>query len=495
LSAVAAAFERLGIAPTRDVKTIKRAYAVALKAIDQASEREAFEQLRQAYEQVLARAARVGDVDEDWDGEDEQDDDQDDQGASDTSEGDVPIAPSGDPRRPVVPPLLPVQPHMVPATPTLDDAHQALHDWIDRLRDAAAGAATAVLEAALADPRLLHLDSHAQLEAQVADLLHGDPAGRIVLFDTAAQRFHWIDRNARPIASAAAAHWISRVVNQDLQWRAQALAERALQQQALQTVTRMATPQPEELRRFASAIESMASDFPDWFALHLEPSGHANLPAWQAAHAKLAPLWARKAERQQRCIGVLRKAMNLLVGGFLLQLLAAAMPPAWQTKLAPLWARDAERKQRRVSALRRAMNLLVGLFVLLGIAIALSGVTDRLRGIHAPSAAANSSKPGIGTPSTAPEPVLAYEFTGAVTHDSCEGAEEFVHESNWLQVGDGDAVALLATRAMRCQDKGLWLRKDDTLMACLRAERAAALGASRAEDARQCLRLEPASRR
>ena len=54
------AFERLRIAPTRDARTIKRAYAVALKAIDQASEREAFERLRQAYEQALAWAARVG---------------------------------------------------------------------------------------------------------------------------------------------------------------------------------------------------------------------------------------------------------------------------------------------------------------------------------------------------------------------------------------------------------------------------------------------------
>jgi hypothetical protein len=78
-----------------------------------------------------------------------------------------------------------------------------------------------------------------------------------------------------------------------------------------------------------------------------------------------------------------------------------------------------------------------------------------------------------------------------VTLDSRESAEEFAHESNWLQVGDSDAAALRATRATRRQDKGLWSRKDDTLMACLRAERAAASGAGRPEDAPHCLPSKP----
>ena len=60
----AAAFGRLGIAPTRDIRSIKRAYALALKAIDQASEREAFERLREAYEQALAWAAAADDAGE-----------------------------------------------------------------------------------------------------------------------------------------------------------------------------------------------------------------------------------------------------------------------------------------------------------------------------------------------------------------------------------------------------------------------------------------------
>lgn len=449
---LSAAFERLGIAPARDVKTIKRAYAVALKAIDQASEREAFERLRQAYEQALAWAARAeetDDEDEERDEEIEQDHegdhgDHDDQGAPGTPDNAEPSAPHADPRRMNAPPPLaspPGPPTVVTTSP--DEARKALRHWTDQLRDAPPASVMAVLEAALADPRLLHLDSHAQLEASIADLLHTDPTGRAVLFDTAAARFHWTDRNARPFASNDAVHWISRVINQGLQWQAQKPSALDLQRKALNTVTHVASPDAEQTRRFAEVLADMAGDFPDWFALHLGTQGHAHLKAWQAVQARLAPRWARQDERKERYFGTRKKTVSTLIGGF---------------------------------------------FVLLLVTAVLSGVMNRMVGNHAaPAVVAAVSNDRLRAPAVTPDPVLAYEFTGAVTRDSCESAEEFVHESNWLEVDDSDAVALLATRAMRCQDKGLWSRKNDTLMTCLRAERAAALGAGRSEDALRCL--------
>lgn len=454
MSAVIAAFQRLGMAPTRDVKSIKRAYAVALKTINQASEREAFERLRQAYELALAWAARADDACEDRENEDYQGDqegDWDEHGESDTLGHRVPAATPVDPDRMDSPSPLAPSPVSVPAahvvvTPRPDEARQALQQWADRLRVAAPEDVVAVFEAALADPRLMHLDCHAQLEARIADLLHDAPAGRSALFDRAALHFHWTDRNARPIAGAAAAEWISRVVNQGLQWHAQAPAAIGLQQQALDMATRVASPEPEQARRFAEVLADMARDFPDWFTLHLGTQGHAHLPAWLALHAKLAPRWARHADRNQRYFGTRGKTVSTLLGGF---------------------------------------------FVLLLVTAVVSGLTARMVGSPAPRAVGlgdTNTKVAAGAPPAAPEAVLAYEFTGAVTAESCESAEEFVHESNWLQVGDIDAVALLATRAMRCQDKGLWSRKDDTLMTCLRAERAAALNAGRPEDAPRCLR-------
>lgn len=467
MSAVTTAFEHLGIAPTRDVRTIKRAYAVALKAIDQTHEREAFERLRQAYEQALAWAARGEEEEEEEEQEDDEEDsdEEEDGGHRDDEAPAGTHAPAGpetpDAPAPFAPP--PAQspapfappPAQSPAAPVRppqrpDETRQALQHWSTQLRDAAPGAVAALLEEALTDPRLLHLDSHAQLEARIAGLLHENPAGRAVLFDTAARRFHWTDRNARPIASTQAAQWISRVINQGLQWQAQTPAAIALQQQALATVARVPSPQAEQTRRFAEVLEHLASDFPDWFALHLDAQGHAHLPAWQAVHAKLAPRWSRQAARRERYFGTPRKTLNTVVGG---------------------------------------------LFVLTLVTALLSGLMNHFLGSQAPPAvAAAPARTGIGAPPATPEPVLAYEFTGAVTRDSCESAEEFVHESNWLQVDDSDAVALLATRAIRCQDKGLWSRKDDTLMACLRAERAAALAAGRPEEAQRCLKLNAAGK-
>lgn len=192
----------------------------------------------------------------------------------------------------------------------------------------------------------------------------------------------------------------------------------------------------------------MARDYPGWFALHLGATGHAHLPAWQASQAIHAPRWAGQAQLKERYFGsTFRDILNTLVGG---------------------------------------------LFILLLVTAVLVGEVRQLLGKHeAPTVAVGNSNAGVGAPAATPEPVLAYEFAGAVTRDSCETVEEFVHDSNWLDVGDNDAVALLATRAMRCQDKEFWSRKDDALMACLRAERGAALGAHRLEDARRCPRLEP----
>src|SRR4051794_39701291 len=81
-------FDRLRLDPTNDIKAIKRAYAVALKAIDQASERESFESLRKAYEQALAWARSRADEDPDMAEPQAQ--------AGDEAEKDTPVSGSPD---------------------------------------------------------------------------------------------------------------------------------------------------------------------------------------------------------------------------------------------------------------------------------------------------------------------------------------------------------------------------------------------------------------
>jgi hypothetical protein len=48
-------WKELGIEPTLDARAIRRAYAIKLKSIDQATELERFERLRAAYSSALAR--------------------------------------------------------------------------------------------------------------------------------------------------------------------------------------------------------------------------------------------------------------------------------------------------------------------------------------------------------------------------------------------------------------------------------------------------------
>lgn len=455
------AFERLGIAPTHDVRTIKRAYAVVLKTIDQASEREAFERLRQAYEQALAWAAQGEDADDDPAGEDEPDQGQ---GRDHEEDQDAPEdTPTRESEATAPPPPAPPSAESASAALSAEASRQALRHWTAQLRDAAPGTAAALLDAALADLRLLHLDSHAQLEARVASLLHDDPRGRAELFEAAALRFHWLERNARPIADMAAAHWISRVVDQGLQWRTQAPSAIARQQQALDTVKQVATPDTAQMRHFAELLAQMAVDHPDWFALHLDRQGHAHWAAWKALQSARASQGESPPEGAAPQLGANGKSGTSGANG---------MRGKW-------------------------VNVLVGgFFMLLLLTAVISGVTKRLIGDRAPpmATAGESANADASASSATAEPVLAYEFTGAVTRDSCASTEEFVHASNWLQVDDDDAVALLATRAMRCQDKGFWSRQSDTLMACLRTERSTALGAGRPEDARRCTAPAPGGR-
>jgi len=62
-------FEFLDIAPTNDPRAIKRAYAIALKRLDQETQAEEFARLRQAYELALAWEGDVPEDFDDWLGE------------------------------------------------------------------------------------------------------------------------------------------------------------------------------------------------------------------------------------------------------------------------------------------------------------------------------------------------------------------------------------------------------------------------------------------
>lgn len=470
-------FDRLGIAPTRDPKQIKRAYALALKAIDQQTEREAFETLRKAYEAALAWLRASGPDDEVV--APEMPDRTVLHASSATGGAGAPGAArddvdprdidhrGGDPRTPpdVPPPDVP-SPNSPPLSPppssTPDAAPRgaptiisnesygasrlAMRQWMTRLLNPQKTPLAEVLDQALADPRLTHLDSRVQLEAQIIEAMYRESAGRAELFQLAAARFGWGERNARPAGNPQQAEWIYRVINQQLLWESLDPQVRAAQQASIDAARAAEPGKRQQVFDRAPALRDFDEGFPEWAELNL-PEGRAD--AWTRAFDALPAGWLRAARTRQRfhpyasriaaCV-----ALAIIVG-----------------------------------------SLLYGMIKPM--------VLDYLR---AQATVAEQGRAAVGKPPAGlEEPVLAYEFTGAVTQDSCETAHEFVHESNWLEIDDADAIALLSTRAMLCQDRKLWPQAVDPLMDCLRAERGAALTAGRTEIPIVCKPKQGASKK
>jgi hypothetical protein len=329
--------------------------------------------------------------------------------------------------------------------------HEAIQEWLNRLFDPREASPAVLLDKALKDVRMAHLDSQSQLEGRIADGLYGRPYGRAALFDAAAQRFGWTARHVNPAGSTAAADWISRVVNQDLQWREQGKAAQASQDAAIKVAAATPSPSRAQAYQHASTLAAIHAKCPEWLALRL-PEGRVR--AWQETHAGMSKLRLRMAALKQRFAG-------------------------------------------NRSKLRRTLVVAVVLILMLQ-GFVQSAINGTLfdSGTSSPSAQVDAGKvPETSDAETPTGPVLAYEFTGAVTKDSCETAHEFVHESNWLDQDDVSANALLTTRVLLCQDQNLWPQASDPLTACLRAERLAALSAGRAEDNKHCAAVQGATKK
>lgn len=495
-------FERLGLEPTREIKSIKRAYAQALKSIDQQHDREGFETLRRAYELATAWAKREEEEDEEDDdveaahdtGSDDREEDSahDSDGSDDANDADriddhgqTDSADLGDrtadnaalthgladelagilgvPPSSILVQLGQPQPDdplkddpafgadAQVADPTPSPAQQAaehlrqeqaesraaLKTWIARLLSPQGEQVDRLLAQALADPRMMHLDSQIELERQIAEAMHETPAGQIDLFDAASARFGWSERNARPQARASTAAWISRVINQTLQWEGQDLAIIAARNNTLKVATRTQKPSQAQAYEYWPLLRSLHQQFPDWLALQLPAD---SLDRWEQAHANISAGWLRIKKWKNKFAGSTSRVLGTL--------------------------------------------MLISFLFALGVPLIKSAVrgftTDTDTTAQQQAAASKPGAPAV------PEPVLAYEFTGAITKDSCDDAHEFIHESNWLEVDDRDASGLLTTRVFLCQDKGLWPEKDDPLVQCLRRARLSALSGATPETLSTC---------
>jgi protein TonB len=346
-------------------------------------------------------------------------------------------------------PPLPIPPAIASVDPvwaSLAASRQAIDEWITRLFKSREKSLSSLLDEALRDERLAHLDSQSQLETQLAEALYKDPEGRAALFDAASQRFGWTSRHVTSIRDAAVAAWISKVINQDLQWHAQQSASRLAQDAALKTAMATGSPSNAAAYKFTPALDQMQDTVPQWLALRISAQ---RLREWHNAHSAISKNWLRWTAVKQHF---------------------APKPP---------------KPRQRFKLTRKVVLTILVSFGVVG--LILSATEGSPPGAPNAKTQTPDQNAAAAAAAKAPSgPVLAYEFTGPVTKDSCDDAHEFIHESNWLEVKDASANALLTTRVLLCQDQKLWPLATDPLLTCLRAERLAALSAGRPEDNQHC---------
>jgi len=410
-------FAHLDLDPTEDTGAIRRAYAVALKRIDQDSEREAFERLREAYQRALdwARSPPVGD-DADFDemaAEDEGLEYWVEPAAADAVPVEVAHAARID-RAPG-----PADDAAIDLAAEAEERGEAIAEWVERLM---AEGAPGLLPQALADPRLAHLDARYEFERRLLEALHGDPDGRLPLFEAAAAAFDWRGDQLRLLGGGPETVWLDRVIDQIDHWEGQSRLVRRQRERLLARIG--PRPSPLGLLHDGPLLADLYDDYPDWLALRLAPG---RIALWETAQGGLSPHWHRLAR------------------------VAAFLDPRGMTTLR-----------------------FVGLMFAAAMIIAFVQGWNRQVADNALVDVASDA------------PVLAYEMTGPNGPETCETVESFAAESNWLSVDDDLARALLVTRILDCRAHGWWTARHAGLADCLRAERLAALQTDRPEDFARC---------
>ncbi len=511
-------FERLGIAATADAKQIKRAYARSLKCIDQQAEREAFERLRAAYEQALAWAAeqRVDMPSQDDtacdapirvipehpvpavsgdvlavpvdDGERRHvelpgADAATDQGLNQPTD----LAPSQTSNQAPHQPSnqgLPLPATVAPAAPTDTEkqgtdrdtpsaqarqprAHDlswlSIRQWIARLMDPQDVSREQLLDQALNDPHLQHLDGRHQLNTMLIDALYRAPVGQRDLFALAAARFDWAAQGVLTHQHDPRITWVSQVIDQSLLWSSLDPGRAAAYTAALDAALATDRPTPAQAWRHQAALNDLSHEFQAWSTLSLPPG---RIDAWRVAYAALPAGYLRRGRVQLAAIATMKwlwRAIKFTVGLF----------DNW---------------------LSRAMVAIMALSVVVHFVAGEDTRTPAQRTSENVMriAYANADRAPVPGPRAlgldAPMPLDS--LMGKIDRASCAATHAILHKREPRVFDDPPLIASLGAHAMLCTANNLWPQLTDPIVRCLETESWAANNQYRPQGNAHCAAVQ-----
>lgn len=249
-----------GLPPDATPRDIRKAYARALKGIDQATEPQAFQQLRAAYEAALAPP-----------GQDQ-----------------VAVAAGGQGGQALTEEVLPPLPEA-----SMREAQEVAADvlaWLPAARWARHDDAERLLMAALADSRLLSLEARQAFEAALASqLAAGWRRGHQHLFTAATEVFGW-DRDPARLAGLGRAGRTLDAALQEMQaLHRLPIARRSAVGVVVRALQSDSPPGAAFLASRLAEAEACCKAYPNWLQMVARPE---NLHRWQA-QARRAPRWQR----------------------------------------------------------------------------------------------------------------------------------------------------------------------------------------------------------
>jgi tetratricopeptide (TPR) repeat protein len=269
--------EQLGIEADADERGIKRAYARALKLIDQQGDPAAFQELREAYEAAMV-----------WQRYREAPDAEEVQSCGEASI--LPDPDRGDAWG------LNRDDQAEPATVAADAVFSEFRERFIatapemQLLDAV----VAQLQECLDDPRLINISARLTFEQHIADLLAGGwQAGHHVLFVAALRVFEWGTDRRRVLALGGAGYMLNAAVEERTGYEAQAEGECELQRQVIARLREPGPPTTAELLATLPRLTTLAYRFPNWLGVITKT---AHIDTWHALDAAV-PWWRRKLEQ------------------------------------------------------------------------------------------------------------------------------------------------------------------------------------------------------